>query len=73
MEVFLLEHFVHSLSVDNITGNVVVDGGDYDENGSDTDVSEPTGRPSGTILAIGAENALACGAQPSSNNSVVLL
>ncbi len=65
----------YSIAVDNKTGDVLLDGNDYDENGNDSDVPVPENIPPGMIMAVAAENGYCCFTQPSnnyesSNNSV---
>ena len=59
----------HSIAVDNKTGNVLVDGGDYDENGGPT-VPYPTQPASqDPVMALAAENGYGCFVQPANNSA----
>jgi hypothetical protein len=57
-----------SIAVDDKTGNVLVDGGDFDENGAQT-VPGVASAPAGAVSGNAADNGYGCVAQPSNNSA----
>ena len=67
---FYVGSLFFSIAVDNKTGNVLLDGHDYDENGG-VKVAIPKQFPSSTadVVAVAAENGYGCFTQPSNNSA----
>ncbi len=57
-------------AIDDLTGNLLANGGDYDENGDPSHVTGPASPPSGRVIAEAAKHAYGCFLQPLSNNNL---